>query len=175
MSLCRHGDGACIFGTGTRRGARGSAAPRVSHESVCFTLLTETDHRPFQATMKTAARKKRRRDSVSICKQNKTRCDERAEGQLSARGGGPGLCTAPQAQLRASHWSSAGAPPPRWVPRKTSVRVRTSQNAAPKQGQGSGRAPTPMGWGCPQPAPAEGLGLKSKTHPSADGRSLISN
>lgn len=61
-------------------GAAAAAAARVSHESGCFILLTKTDHRPFQATMKTAARQKRRRASVTICKQNKTRYDERAEG-----------------------------------------------------------------------------------------------
>lgn len=64
-----------------------AAAARVSHESGCFILLTKTDHRPFQATMKTAARQKRRRASVSICKQNKTRYDERAEE--AALGQGP--------------------------------------------------------------------------------------
>lgn len=37
--------------------------------------------------MKTAARQKRRRASVSICKQNKTRYDERAEGAALGRGG----------------------------------------------------------------------------------------
>lgn len=38
--------------------------------------------------MKTAARKKRRRASVSICKQNKTRYDERAEGAALGLGTG---------------------------------------------------------------------------------------
>lgn len=70
--------------TGSTPGGCGCA--RVSHESGCFILLTKTDHRPFQATMKTAARQKRRRASVSICKQNKTRDDERAEGAALGRG-----------------------------------------------------------------------------------------
>lgn len=113
MSLGRAGDGVRIPVTrrGRERGWRGAggaqpcpspppwhraprgdpctsrgAAARVSHESGCFILLTKTDHRPFQATMKTAARQKRRRASVSICKQNKTRYDERAEGAALGRG-----------------------------------------------------------------------------------------
>lgn len=164
MSLCRHGDGACIFGTGTRRGARGSAAPRVSHESVCFTLLTETDHRPFQATMKTAARKKRRRDSVSICKQNKTRCDERAEGQLSARGGAwfvhSTTGTAPCVPLELSGCSTAPLGP--------SQNFREGENEpkrCPKAGPGQWQGAHTNGMGMPTAGPCGRAGIK-KQNPS---------
>lgn len=90
----------------------GCGCARVSHESGRFILLTKTDHRPFQATMKTAARQKRRRASVSICKQNKTRYDERAEG--AALGRGP--CTGRSSPRARVPWVKPPDPPGTRVP-----------------------------------------------------------